>query len=277
MGPTMDQLTPPPPGISGAFGATGDIVSLSADGRTWRVGGTVLKAGQGPEEAGWAAEVYATIRQVGFRVPRPVRARDGAWVVEGWCAWDFIPGAAAKGRWREHVATALAFHEALRPVARPAFLNTGTDPWSRADRLAWGEEDATPHARILPSIERLMARLRPVTSPSQAMHGDLGVGNVLHADGLDPAIIDFSPSWRPAVFSLGVAAADAIAWEGANPSILAAVEQLPEFDQLLARATLRRLWEVDGHWRAGVPEESVEEHVAGYAPVVDLVCARLDG
>lgn len=71
------------------------------------------------------------------------------------------------------------------------------------------------------------------------MHGDL-TGNVLFADGLAPAIIDFSPYWRPAPFASAVVVADALLWEGADERLLRAFESEPDFAQYLLRALIYR-------------------------------------
>lgn len=54
--------------------------------------------------------------------------------------------------------------------------------------------------------------------PSQHLpfiHGDL-TGNVLFAAGRAPAVIDFSPYWRPPVFAEAIVVADGLLW-GAGP------------------------------------------------------------
>ena len=76
--------------------------------------------------------------------------------------------------------------------------------------------------------------------PAQLIHGDLG-GNVLFAPGQPPAVIDFSPYWRPVGLALAVAAVDALTWSGADPAILDQLGGEPELGQLLARAHVYRL------------------------------------
>ena len=49
---------------------------------------------------------------------------------------------------------------------------------------------------VVPEVARLVAARRSVDAVSQLVHGDLS-GNVLLAHGLPPAVIDFSPYWRP--------------------------------------------------------------------------------
>jgi hypothetical protein len=89
-------------------------------------------------------------------------------------------------------------------------------------------------------IDRLIAARRPLDLPWQVIHSDIG-GNVLFADGLAPAVIDFSPMYRPAGFALATAAFDAIAWSDADPSIISLLRDIEELDQLLVRAAIFRL------------------------------------
>ena len=72
------------------------------------------------------------------------------------------------------------------------------------------------------------------------IHGDL-TGNVLFADPLPPAVIDFVVYWRPAAYARAVVVADALAWEGATPDDLAAATSGEGFGQFLARALLARI------------------------------------
>lgn len=59
-------------------------------------------------------------------------------------------------------------------------------------------------------MDGLLAAVRPVRLPSQLVHGDIA-GNVLFAAGQSPAVIDFSPYWRPPGYALAVAAVDLLA------------------------------------------------------------------
>jgi uncharacterized protein (TIGR02569 family) len=178
----------------------------------------------------WQAEVLASLEPDGFRVAAPLRARDGSLVVGGWTAWPRLEGR-HEPRWAEIVAVGERFHRALAGFPRPAVLDARTDPWAHADRIAWDEGDVHDD----PDIARLLAARRPVDAPEQLIHGDLS-GNVLFADSLPPAVIDFSPYWRPAGYASAIVVADAVAWYGARPSLLATVDR-----QLLIRAVLFRL------------------------------------
>jgi uncharacterized protein (TIGR02569 family) len=255
-----------PAGVLRAFGIAAEATRLSGgQGESWRAGDIVLKPCGDQDEAAWTASVFAALEGPGFRVPRPVGAADGSWVVDGWAAWQFIEGEHAGrngGRWPETIAACEAFHAALAGIARPAFLDRRTDPWSRADRMAWGE---TPLV-VLPPFEalvrRLAALLQPLELPSQVVHGDF-TANVLFAQGTAPGVIDFSPYWRPAGFAIGVVVADALTWAGADASILQLTARV-EFPQLLLRAELRRLLELDQHTRADGPRRN------GHPPVAQL-------
>ncbi len=79
----------------------------------------------------------------------------------------------------------------------------------------------TPVQEVKPLLDDLVARLGTPAprSVSQLIHGDLS-GNVLFAAGLPPAIIDFSPYWRPVAYASAVVAVDGVLWFGAGEALL---------------------------------------------------------
>jgi uncharacterized protein (TIGR02569 family) len=114
-----------------------------------------------------------------------------------------------------------------------------------------------------------------VRLPSQLIHGDLG-GTVLFAGASPPAVIDFSPYWRPAGLALAVAAVDALTWGGADPAILDGLDGDPELDQLLARAHVGRLvTEIVVRRGDAAPSAGLETVARTGEPVTDLILARL--
>ncbi len=266
-----------PASVLATFNVLGPAVRLpGGQGQAVRAGGFVLKPVPDPVEAEWTASVFETLAGPGLRVPRPLRSADGRFVFEGWSAWRFIEGAHAGrngGRWQDTVAACKAFHAAIKGLPRPAFMDTRSDAWAVADRMAWGE---VPLA-TLPAFEalgdRLAALLEPIRIPSQVVHGDF-TANVLFADGLEPGVIDFSPYWRPAGFAIGVIVADALTWGGADASILELAASVPQFAQLLVRAELRRLLELDQHTRLG---RARFDQVAAHEPTVALIERYLRG
>lgn len=224
-----------PGAVLRAFGLDVDV-PLRPIGKAFVADHLVLKHVENAEEAAWCAETLAMVRAEGVRIARPVRGSEGAWVVDGWTATERVGGRNGP-RWTETLDAGRAFHRAVAQVPRPDMLDRRTHRWARADRLAWGEGEP---AERPPLIDALLERARPLDLPSQIVHGDLA-GNVLFAEGLDPAVIDFSPYWRPPGWALAVAVVDAIVWSRASYELIDALDT-DERDQLLARATLFRLF-----------------------------------
>jgi uncharacterized protein (TIGR02569 family) len=275
----------PPDGVPGevltAFGLAGVVpVRLpGGQGTAWRAGRVVLKPADSVLAGRWFADVYDALDGPGFRVPRPVRALSGDWVALGWAGYQWVPGAAAdwsgvSPRWPQLVAVSRALHAALAGVPVPSWRRAVENPWTIGDEVAWGERDPGPllgpaAGPLAGQVRRLLAVLRPVGLPAQLIHADLA-GNVLFADGLPPAVIDFSPLERPAGLPLAVVAVDSLTWYGARPEILGQLAGEPELAQLLARALIYRLvTEIVRH--AGTA--GVDRAARAAQPVTDLVTA----
>lgn len=261
----------PPRELLRAFGVSGvPEVLAGGKGGTWRVGGVVLKPSEGAEESRWRAETLAAVRvSPQFRVPRPVPAADGTWLVDGWEAWRVVAGEPDTTRIDEVIRAGSAFHAAVAHLPRPAFLDARDDPWSYGDRVAWEEAPISGSSAGLELLEPLAAARRPVHLPEQIVHGDLP-GNVLFADGLAPAIIDWSPYWRPVSWALAVAVADALCWYGAGPQVVDHWSHLPEWGQMLVRALIYRIAARDAAF--GSHAQAREPNTA-YLPVVALAVA----
>lgn len=217
-----------------AFGLPVDV-PLRPMGRVFTAGGLVLKKVDDEASAAWAAETLATLEPEGIRLAPQVRAADGRWVVDRWAATKRIEGRVTRD-WHEILRAGVAFHRATAGLPRPDVLDTRTDLWAVADRAAWSEQDPP---RASPLVEALTARLRALDLPAQVVHGDLS-GNVLVADGRAPAIIDFSPYWRPPGWALAVVVVDAVLWGRADFDLVDVLDPADR-EQLLARATLFRL------------------------------------
>lgn len=270
-----------PEAVLTAFELVGTVPTRlpGGQGTAWRAGPAVLKPADNDQAARWFAEVYATLSGPGFRVPQPVRTLAGDWVAEGWTAYQWVPGTAAdwsgvSPRWPELTAVSRALHAALAGVPVPSWRHAVENPWTIGDEVAWGERD--PGSLLGPAagplagpVRRLLAVLRPVDLPTQLIHADLA-GNVLFADGLPPAVIDFSPLERPAGLPLAVVAVDALLWHRARPEVLGQLGGEPEIAQLLVRALVYRLV-TEIVMRAGTP--GLEAAARAAAPVTDLVTA----
>lgn len=232
-------MKPPPDAVLDVFGLTGAAVLLpGGQGETWQVGEVVLKPAHFVPEAEWRASALTGLADaVAFRVARPVRARGGEWVVDGWEASSSLAGAIDVQRPDDVLEAGAAFHAAVADLPRPDFLDVRDDPWTYGDRVAWEELPLDGSHELLGEL--LEAR-RPVESAAQVVHGDL-LGNVMFADGLPPAIIDWPVYWRPPAWAAAVAVADAVCWYGAKPSLAARWAHLPEWDQMLVRALIYRI------------------------------------
>jgi uncharacterized protein (TIGR02569 family) len=115
-----------------------------------------------------------------------------------------------------------------------------THPWAVADRVAWGEASVTTLPEIAALLSRLESLRLPIAADCQLVHGDLS-GNVLFASGQSPAIIDFSPYWRPAAYADAIIAVDGLLWFDAGPDLLRLADTSPDFPQMLLRALIFRL------------------------------------
>lgn len=253
----------PPAHVRAAFGVAGAVPALldGGQGTSWRVGPIVLKrADTDPEELAWQASVFSQISQDRFRLASPRPARDGAWRVDGWSAAEYVGGSHRQGRWPDIIAAGDRLHRALHDVPRPAFLSHRRDRWATADKVAWGDSPAAAFPDV-PHLPELAAALRPVGAPSQLVHGDL-TGNVLFDDALPPAIIDFSPYWRPVPYAAAIVIADALVWEGADRQILDVVSHIDDFGQYLTRALIFRIV-TDWTFMPGGPSSSDPDPWAG--------------
>ncbi len=220
----MSMPAMPPKEVLAAFGTTGEPLLLpGGTGRTWRAGDLVLKPlDRAPAEIEWQADVLSAVGPA-VRVAPPVPR-----IVEGWTAWRYVEGAHEPGRWLDIIAAGERLHDALASVPRPAeIVDAGVEPWATGDRVAWEGE-------LFPGLDDVVGALRPVSDESTLIHGDL-TGNVLFHDVLPPAVIDFTPYWRPRAFAAAVVVADALVWEGAPPELADVVDP-----QYLLRALIYR-------------------------------------
>ena len=230
--------------IAQAFDIAGELHVLpGGEGRTYRAGNIIYRRETNVAEASYLADVYHHLPEIGFRIPKPIRTRYDEWVsLTGWSAWTFVTGRLATQDDVLVVIPAIrAFHHALASQPYPAHLATRDTPYDRADQAAWDTPPDTIDPRLLPVVKQLLHLRQPIDSlPTQLIHGDLNEENILIEAGIPPAIIDFTPYWRPPEFALAVLAYWLGSYQG-DMAILRAFAQVREFDQMLVRSALRMI------------------------------------
>jgi hypothetical protein len=240
-----------PDEILRGFGATGEARVLCPESGTFKVGNLVIKKLEAAslennhslELATWLGEVLYAVDGDGFRLPQPVPASNGRWVVgDGWVAWRYLPGRPASAADVGIVIPAIrALHRSLAHVPKHPALDDNTTPWGFAHRHCWGTRPRWIHPVIAPLAAELYAQLRPVPPlPSQLIHGDLNPDNVLLDERCFPAFIDFTPFWAPAEFAIAMFA-NWIGPRSGDTAVLGAFEDVPYFANLLLRASIRML------------------------------------
>jgi uncharacterized protein (TIGR02569 family) len=210
----------------------------------------VLKPHADESEIDWLVDLCGRATFDGLRVPAPVPATHGRFVVDGWYATTFTPGDAVPDHeqraeaWAPVLAAGRRFHTAVRDESPPQFLDQRAHRWAVADQIAWS--DAAP--ALPPQIEarrrQLHALTQPEELPEQLIHGDLS-GNVLLAPDHAPAIIDISPYWRPAAYADAIVVIDALLWWRTDSELIDLATPADVTDDiwtsLLARAAVFRL------------------------------------
>ncbi len=246
-------------------------------GYTWTDGRLVLKPVSCLPEHAWVCDVFSAWDATEVRVPEPIRPKgqDGGWSANGWGAHVFLPGRDLDlPREIEKVREASdAFHQSVKDLPRPRFLEYRDDPWAFGDRLAW--EDAEPHGdtATLAVINRLRRHLAPVASPDQAIHGDI-LPNVLIAEGRAPGVIDWPPYFRPAGLANAIAVTDAVTFRDAPLDLLDEWSSGEDWDQLLIRALLYRLGPTAVFASHGRLMGSLVTHVERLDRVLDAILPR---
>lgn len=259
----------PPQSVLEAFGVDSSHLRRVAGGSgcTFASHDAMLKPVLDADESSWIADVLDGVVEEGFRLARPMRALDGAWVVEGWSAWERIAGAHdLRTRWPDVISLCRRLNAALQGVERSTVLDALESPFAIADRVAWDERSVDLPPAAVPLYWRLRAGVHDERPKSQLVHGDLS-GNVLFATGLDPGVIDFSPYWRPPAYAVAIVVVDALAWHHASTSLVRQLD--PQETRMLGRATLFRL-AIAALSCAGDPR-ALERELACFARVAQIL------
>lgn len=264
--------------IAQAFDSVGALQLLpGGEGRTYRAGNVIYRREANVAEAIYLADVYQSLPESGFRVPKPIRSKQGSWVsLTGWSAWTFVAGRpATKDDVPSVIAAIRAFHQALARHPYPVYLANRDTPYDRADQAVWDTAPDEIDPCLVPLVRQLL-RLRKSIAPlrAQLIHGDLNEENILVAPGVAPAIIDLTPYWHPPEFALAVLAYWLGPYRG-DMSILPAFAQVQEFDQMLVRAALRTLFIAhEFSKRGGSLENAAEEYQPSVAIIAEWMKQR---
>ncbi|MHA1927203.1 MAG: hypothetical protein ACTSV2_01350 [Candidatus Thorarchaeota archaeon] len=262
-----------------AFRIRGDVTPLSgASKRAYLAGNTILK--YSPEsnevELVWLSNLLGRIQSHNFRLQKFIKSNEGHYLVDGWLAYDCMPGEFFNDidylRQKRNVLQ--LFHTAIKNEPLPPHLmSEKKDPWTIADRMAWGEQPIICHERLRTAIGTLVDFVEPLDLPNQLIQGD--PENVLFSDDAPPALIDISWHFRPADFSLAVLAVDVVScWcKGKcmcldSGEVYSIFEDIDHIDQLLLRAILRRVLELEGLRKY---DETYLETVSGLLPAIKFV------
>lgn len=227
--------------ILNAFGIEGVPVHLAGgEGTCYRVDNVVLKPTQHSVEATWVVEINNRLASDKFRVPKPIPAKDGSWVVDGWTAAEFLPGEHRPGHYAEAIQLSRVFHGALAGIPKPGWFDQKTDIFSVSDKMAWGELPLPDFDLTNEPFKRIFGRLQENRLPNQLIHGDWGMDQILFHASLPPGVIDLTPYFRPADYPIADMMVGAMAYDGADASILDLGKNIEDFDQLLLRAVVMR-------------------------------------
>ncbi len=168
------------------FGVRGEPTLLPRGSRpVFRVDGLVLKHlrpgslehDRSLDLAPWLAEGVATLPQARFRMPRPVRTRDGLWLTEdGWTAWTYLEGHHATAQdLPTCIDSIVALHRALRAVPKHPLLDRNQSPFGRADTACWSDKPDEVHPAIEPLVDALYALRWPLDGLEELWGGKTAV------------------------------------------------------------------------------------------------------
>jgi hypothetical protein len=187
--------------------------------------------------------LFANIKEKGFRISRPLYTNDGKFITpEGWSAWTFLEGNHIyNNHIPESINAIISFHESIKDIPKPGFLDEDNSPYAKADKYSWGEIPTSIEDQVRDLVELLYSVRKPVVGlQNQLIHGDLNPDNILLAPKQLPAIIDIAPYWRPPEFALAIYAYWIAAYTN-NPPLLKYFSGINEFNQMLVRAGIRML------------------------------------
>ncbi len=238
----MSDHLPPTREILNAFHLSGTPTLLEGgEGTCYRVGDIVLKPIKNVAEASWIAEMNNALVCDAFRVPTSHKAKDGSWVYQNWTACTFLAGEHRSTHYAEALALSEAFHQVLRHIPKPAWMDEKTDIFAQADRSAWGETPLPSFEPAMESFARVFRVLKENRLPFQVIHGDWNPDQLLFHETFPPAVLDMTPYYRPAAFPIADMLVSAMIHDQRDISIMNLGKDISDFDQLVLRAWVFRI------------------------------------
>lgn len=269
---TLENMTNPPPDHILTSFQVPSAKAVQLDdfwSHGWRCDHAVLIPVTDSARASWQARIMDKLSIEGVTVSRPIRSADGRLTVAGWSARKFESGQSAP-RFDAIAAVSLAINEALKETMemypeldQPKFfqLLPPGEIWDEsaiytaAEAAACADEPAqflapalnprtVPRPDIAQALEQaaeLLPLRQEIQSPSQLVHNDML--SCLIFDSQDtPVLTGLSLSMQPAGWTVAQTVIDALAWAGAEDDLLDRWDHIPEWDQILLRVVLKRLF-----------------------------------
>ena len=228
--------------ILNAFGVSGVPILLpGGEGTCYRINDVVFKPAKTDLEASWIAEINNNLTCDKFRVPKPIPAKNGAWVFDGWTANGFLSGEHRPGHYTQIIELSMVFHQSLVNTPKPDWFDNREDVFALADKMAWGEIPIPDFDITNGPLKKIFGLLHINRLPNQLVHGDWSPGQILFHDTLPPAVLDMTPYFRPENYPIADMLVSSIVDKNTDPSILDLGIPIADFDQLALRALIFRI------------------------------------
>ncbi|MBB3130993.1 hypothetical protein FHS19_005713 [Paenibacillus rhizosphaerae] len=226
-----------------SFGLQGEALPLEGgQNTTVKVQDAVLKPSENVRHAEWVLGIMHDLQPRGYRISRPIHARNGSFVSDGWTCSRFEPGREVQGHLEQKLKVARLYHRDLAAIPYDGFPEPD-HPWSHGHRIAW-QTEGLPAGSPDPVKDFLAGLLGKVKRSGeytvQLIHADLA-GNILFDEALGPLIIDFSPTVAPEAYAEAILVCDGIAWQGCPLSDLGLLPDDGHYREMLLRAVIFRL------------------------------------
>jgi uncharacterized protein (TIGR02569 family) len=237
-----------------------------------RCGDVVVKQVSDVAEAEWTQATFAALApSPAVRWAKPLAARDGRWVVDGWIANEFIPDLTPVAPdWSAVIEFGERFHAATHAVPPPVdMLRARTHRWARGERHAFEEETVELPQDVATIYTELAQYCVPDHGLAQVVHVDLATNVFVDPDGV-PVILDLAPGFRSHSYCSAVAAADALVWSGADLGIIDLLGPPETARPLLARAFRFRIV-TDHIARSERGDATTDQSLAPYRELVAAV------